>query len=81
VLAQVRVLPLGLAEMGAVLGGRVGRAAGAAVGWLLGLPVLAFALAGRVLSGPAGLGGLPAPRRPGGPARRRPSRSPPPRTI
>ncbi len=42
-LAQVRVLPLGLRQMGEILGGRLGRAAGVTFGWLLGLPVLALA--------------------------------------
>ena len=50
-LAQTRVLPLGLGQMGEVLGGRFGRAPGVAVGWLLGLPVLALALVASVLSG------------------------------
>ncbi|MCI0462652.1 MAG: hypothetical protein L0Z62_37360 [Gemmataceae bacterium] len=52
-LAQVRVLPFGLRQMGEILGGRLGRAGGTAVGWLLGLPVLALAW---VASGLSGLG-------------------------
>jgi hypothetical protein len=64
-LAQVRILPLGMRQMGELLGGRPGRAVGAAVGWLLGLPVLALAW---VASGLSGLGevacraiGIPPP--------------------
>jgi len=37
--------------MGEVLGGRFGRALGAVIGWVMGLPVLALALVASVLSG------------------------------
>jgi hypothetical protein len=47
--AQVLVLPRGLREMGGTLGGRLGGGVGAAAGWLVGLPLLAFALVAGLL--------------------------------